>query len=204
VSGLFFTVMACRFRRRHSVPIADGARFARSRACISARVMSGVSSIQPRITSAQASIRCECRSPPICRASTRPVSRQHATQSIAVERPTPKRRAAALAEEPSSTAKITRRLRSFKSGLPIHTDLLTVISVNQKPSNLGIPYRLCLSGTCSRRAGIYQRQRGRFSPGGAGASAGVGCGPGFPGPVALEVYPGAEMLCSRLSIYLTH
>jgi hypothetical protein len=70
------------------------------------------------------------------RASIRPVLRQHATQSIAVERPTPKRRAAALAVDPRSTAEITRRLRSFDSGLPIHTDLLTVISVNQKPSPL--------------------------------------------------------------------
>lgn len=130
------------------MPIADGALRARNRACISARVMSGVSAIQPRITSAQASIRCECRSPPMRRAATRPVLRQHATQSIAVERPTPKRRAAALAEAPASTADITRRLRSFDSGFPIHADLLTVISLNQISTPLGIPYRLCLSGTC--------------------------------------------------------
>ena len=139
MSGLFLTVMACRSRRRHSVPIADGAPFARNRACISTRVISGVSSIQPRIVRAHASIRCECRSPPIGSASIRPVDRQRTTQPIAVDRPTPKRRAAALAVDPCSTAKINRCLKSFDNALPIHADLHTVIGMNHISRLLGIP-----------------------------------------------------------------
>ena len=139
VSGLFLTVMACRFRRRHSVPIADGAPTPRNRACISTRVMSGFSSIQPRIVRAQASMRCECRSPPMGSASIRPVNRQRATQLIAVDRPTPKRRAAALAVDPCSTVNINRCLKSFDKALPIHTDLHTVISMNHISKPMGIP-----------------------------------------------------------------
>lgn len=140
MSCLFLNVMACRFSRRHSVPMADGAPTPRSRACISTRVMSGVSAIHPRIVSDQASMRCECRSPPMGRASVRPVNRQHDTQLIAVDRPTPKRRADALAVDPSSTVKIKRFLKSFDKARPIHTDLLTVIRLKHISTNLGIPF----------------------------------------------------------------
>jgi hypothetical protein len=74
------------------------------------------------------------------RASVRPVNRQHDTQLIAVDRPTPKRRADALAVDPSSTVKIKRFLKSFDKARPIHTDLLTVIRLKHISTNLGIPF----------------------------------------------------------------
>ena len=92
--------------RRPSAPCSA------SSACSSARVMSGVAAIRPRIRSACASILPERRSPPCGFGFGVPCCATSCCQRIALDALTPNRAAACLRDRPPATAATTLSRRS--------------------------------------------------------------------------------------------
>ena len=117
--GLFFRVIPCLRKNRHSDEVEVAIPRSDSRMQSSARVISGVSSSASWITPALASILRDRMSPPWGFGAKDPVARRSLSQRIAVEGATPYCAAAARRLRPASIAPITRSLKSMESGLPI-------------------------------------------------------------------------------------
>jgi hypothetical protein len=119
VHGFFLKLMPCRSKNRQIELTAALTPRSASRSRISSSVRSACSSTRANKKAACAASGERLR--PVCDfASELPVRRQRPIHAVAVDSPTPSRRAAPRADKPPSTARITRIRKSleYAPGMP--------------------------------------------------------------------------------------